>query len=157
MKLKVGDRVRILGGADTGHRVGDQGTVAGINPDWMCPYRVSVDGNSGFYSDGELEVIHVPALLPVVPEGMTPDDLADYVQAFVNAAKDRVLGVGADQYASYGADGRDRQLFEAMTPGQLITMAREEAQDLAVYAAMLDIRLARISEALNNKGVGNAA
>jgi hypothetical protein len=36
---------------------------------------------------------------------------------------------------------------------ELVVYAREEAQDLAVYAAMLDIRLKRLEDALRERGV----
>jgi hypothetical protein len=57
------------------------------------------------------------------------------------------MGVGADQYSE-----GDRQRFETMPLGDLIQYAREEAQDLAVYATMLDIRLQRLASALREKG-----
>ncbi|MEU8086366.1 hypothetical protein AB0B57_22495 [Micromonospora sp. NPDC049101] len=156
MRFKVGDTVRILKWPVNGHKVGDVGTIAELTEDGDKGYMVSVPGNYGYgwYEDWELEAAApplVPTLLPLVPEGMSPDDLAAYVGNFVQAAQTRILGVGADQYARGG-----RQLFEDMTATALIDMAREEAQDLAVYAAMVDIRLARMAEAFKRQESANA-
>lgn len=155
--FKVGDRVRIAVGAtaDSEHRIGDVGHIVEHDRGDLCPWVVDIDGARGWYADDELERIETPSpmSLAVQPYGMTSQQLADYVQQFITAAQSRVTGVGHDQYGRSGPDGKPRQLFEDMTPGQILRMAREEAQDLAVYAAMLDIRLARIGEALNAKGV----
>lgn len=74
---------------------------------------------------------------------MTSAELADYFADFVTAGQARVNGVGAEQYAN-----PEGQKFETMTPLELIQWAREEAQDLAVYAAMVDIQLSRLAERL---------
>lgn len=75
---------------------------------------------------------------------MTSDQLADYVTDYINECRGRILGVGKDQYeVSEGV-----QKFEVMPLRDLITFAREEAQDLAVYAAMVDVRLSRLEELL---------
>ena len=74
---------------------------------------------------------------------MTSDELARRVEETIRACRERVLGVGHDQYA----DG-DRQAFERMSPLKLIEMAREEVQDLTVYAVMTDIQLQKIEEML---------
>ncbi|MGV9815785.1 hypothetical protein ACWDTQ_28235 [Streptomyces cellulosae] len=78
---------------------------------------------------------------------MSPEELAEGVSHFIRACRARVLGVGADQY-----DEGDGQKFEKMPLPELITYAREEAQDLAVYAAMIDIRLQRLEAALQVPG-----
>jgi hypothetical protein len=70
---------------------------------------------------------------------VTPEQLADRVTLFIEECRSRVLGVGAEQYAE-----EDGQKFEKMPLPELITYAREEAQDLAVYAAMIDVRLQRL-------------
>lgn len=76
---------------------------------------------------------------------MSPEKLADHFTDFVTDCKDRILTVGAEQYSE-----GDTQKFETMPLLGLVQYAREEAQDLAVYAAMLDIRLSRL-EALLRK------
>jgi len=80
---------------------------------------------------------------------MTSEELADEVGHFIRACRSRILGVGAEQYD----EGNGQQKFETMPLVELVVYAREEAQDLAVYAAMLDIRLKRLEEALREKGV----
>ncbi|MER7445014.1 hypothetical protein [Micromonospora avicenniae] len=151
MKFSKGDKVRILREVIGSHPVGTVGVVANVNPSFVWPIEVEANGVGSPYQEDELERLVIPTHLPVVPEGVSPDDLADYLTRFVNAARSRVLGVGAEQYAT-----GERQLFETLTPAQLIDMAREEAQDLAVYAAMMDIRLARLGEALKAKGIADA-
>lgn len=74
---------------------------------------------------------------------MTSDQLAEYVEQFIGACKQRVLGTGREQYETDG-----RQDFEDMSPVRLIREAREEAQDGAVYMAMLDIKLAELEARL---------
>lgn len=76
---------------------------------------------------------------------MTSEELADDVQRIINECRSRILGVGKDQYDNGGT-----QKFEGMAVDELITWAREEAQDLIVYGAMLDIRLQRIQSVLSN-------
>lgn len=53
------------------------------------------------------------------------------------------MGPGNEQY-SYG----DTQQFEEMSPAEIIQMAREEVQDLVVYAVMADIQLMRMMRGL---------
>ncbi|MGW0920413.1 hypothetical protein ACWD3J_15510 [Streptomyces sp. NPDC002755] len=74
---------------------------------------------------------------------MTSEELADEVGHFIRQCRGRILGIGAEQYEE--AEG---QKFETMPLLDLIQYAREEAQDLAVYAAMIDIRLSRFEDAL---------
>lgn len=71
---------------------------------------------------------------------MTSDQLADEVSHFIEECRGRILGIGAEQYEEL-----DGQKFEKMPFPELLQYAREEAQDLAVYAAMLDIRLRRLA------------
>ncbi|MFD6970582.1 hypothetical protein [Streptomyces sp. NPDC059949] len=73
---------------------------------------------------------------------MTSEELATYVSDFIGECRSRILGIGAEQY-----DEGDAQKFEKMPLPELIRYAREEAQDLAVYAAMVDIRLSRLEAA----------
>lgn len=80
------------------------------------------------------------------PHGMTSEQLADFVSDFIIACTTRVRGTGHEQYST-----EHGQKFEAMGLDELVQMAREEAQDFVVYAAMLDIRLQRIQAALRNK------
>ncbi|MDG9711132.1 MULTISPECIES: hypothetical protein [Streptomyces] len=70
---------------------------------------------------------------------MTPEQLADSFGHFLRACRQRVLGVGAEQYSE-----GEKQKFETMPLPELVAWAREEAQDLGVYAAMVDIRLQRL-------------
>ncbi|MFF0481081.1 hypothetical protein [Streptomyces sp. NPDC004435] len=80
---------------------------------------------------------------------MTSEELADEVGHFIRQCRGRILGIGADQYQE--PDGR--QKFETMPLVELVIYAREEAQDLAVYAAMLDIRLKKLEDALREKDI----
>lgn len=76
---------------------------------------------------------------------MTSDELAARVEVFILACRGRVLGSGRDQYEMGGV-----QRFESMTPLELVGWAREEAQDLAVYATMVDVRLQALEEKLRD-------
>ena len=78
---------------------------------------------------------------------MTSEELADEVSHFIRQCRSRILGIGAEQY-----EEQDGQKFEKMPFPELIQYAREEAQDLAVYAAMLDIRLKRLEAAFFERG-----
>jgi hypothetical protein len=80
---------------------------------------------------------------------VTSEELADEVGHFIRQCRGRILGIGAEQYDQ----GDGQQKFEGMPLVELVVYAREEAQDLAVYAAMLDIRLKRLEDALRAKGV----
>lgn len=75
---------------------------------------------------------------------MTSEELANEVMTAVAACQERVMGVGNEQY-SFG----ETQKFEELPLGELVLMAREEVQDLIVYAVMTDIRLKRLEAALN--------
>lgn len=93
----------------------------------------------------------------VITFGMTSADLAYGLGTFLNAAVARIAGTGREQYEKRDRNGKPFQAFEQMTPLELLQMAREEVQDLGVYAAMLDIRLARLTAAfLANDTIGDA-
>lgn len=81
------------------------------------------------------------------PPGMTAAQLGEYVDAFVRSAVGRVTGVGADQYAE-----TDGQRFERMTLAELLDWTLEEVQDVAVYAAMLGVRLQWLKAQLTERG-----
>ena len=80
---------------------------------------------------------------PAPPPGMTSAQLADYVAQFTDAACGRVLGVGHQQY-----DQGDGQRFESMPLDELLAWTLEELQDVAVYAAMLAVRVQWLREQL---------
>lgn len=61
---------------------------------------------------------------------------------FVDRCEDRITGPGAEQYQTPEGD----QKFEQMDLDTLFDWAEEELQDVAVYAAMLAIRLRRLKE-----------
>lgn len=87
-----------------------------------------------------------PDLVPLPappPPGMTSAQLAAYVDRFTRAACARVLGVGHEQY-----DQGDGQRFESMPLDELLAWTLEELQDVAVYAAMLGVRVQRLRELL---------
>lgn len=93
---------------------------------------------------------------PLMDFGISSADLAEAVEVFLSGAVKRVAGTGREQYEKRDKDGKPFQSFEELTPLELVQMAREEAQDLGVYAAMLDIRLARLESALKGSVVGDA-
>ncbi len=76
---------------------------------------------------------------------MTPGELSARFFDFMKQCNGRILTVGAEQYSE-----GDTQKFETMPLLELVQYAREEAQDLAVYAAMLDIRLSRLEASLRS-------
>lgn len=127
---------------------GDRATVAFIDPDpeaYPCNHAVRFPSESGgtqivWMRAHEVRRADAPKVLA---DGVSSDQLAGYVEEFINACKSRVLGVGKDQYENDG-----RQGFEDMSPVELIREARAEAQDGAVYMAMLDIQLARLENRL---------
>ncbi len=74
-----------------------------------------------------------------VPDfGMSSEELAKYTSDFVNRCMNRILTVGHDQYDQGG-----HQRFEIHSIADVCQMALEEIEDLAVYAAMLHIKLRR--------------
>ncbi|MEV6638064.1 hypothetical protein AB0M54_45815 [Actinoplanes sp. NPDC051470] len=131
-----------------GHKVGQVGTLTRIHADSEYPYTIDIDGRTGIYKADELESAK-PQRPALPPHGLTSAQLGAYVDEFIRAAVARVNGVGADQYAT-----SDGQQFEGMPLLGLIDFAREEAQDLAAYAAMLDIRLGRLAAELRNAMAG---
>jgi hypothetical protein len=88
--------------------------------------------------------------------GLSSEELVQAVDRFMWGAANRVLGTGAEQYEKLDKNGQPFQAFEEMTPRQLLTMAREEVQDLGVYAAMLDLRLARLLAQFTLSPAGDA-
>jgi hypothetical protein len=74
---------------------------------------------------------------------VSPEELSARFHHFMGECTHRILTVGAEQYSE-----GDTQKFETMPLLGLVQYAREEAQDLAVYAAMLDIRLSRLEAML---------
>lgn len=104
---------------------------------------IPADGyGDGEYSDG------APLKMwgDVVRElnGITSGQLAVGVREFVGNAVNRVLTVGREQY-----DEGDGQKFERMPLPQLCDWANEELEDIAVYAAMMAIRIQRIKAQFN--------
>ena len=88
--------------------------------------------------------------------GLSAEVLAEAVDMFMEGAARRVLGPGRQQYEKRDKDGHTFQSFEEMTPLELLQMAREEVQDLGVYAAMLDLRLARLQYAFAAHPAGDS-
>lgn len=146
----VGTTGRIVQ-AGFGPEIGDPAVIVAVDTeDITLPYRVRTDGGYDYWiTDCAFQAT---GSMAAVPWGMTSEQLAEYFAEFIRRAQARVTGIGHSQY---GSDSEQR--FEAMTPAELIDWAREEAQDLAVYAAMIDIRLARIAEDLAKKGITDAA
>jgi len=75
---------------------------------------------------------------------MTPQQLAERVEAVVERAQERVGpdSIGAQQYYVEGQP----QKFETMDPEELIDYVTEEALDLVNYGVMLVIRLDRFRD-----------
>lgn len=74
---------------------------------------------------------------------MTSEDFANEVAAAVLAVRERILGIGREQYERNG-----RQQFEDMTPAQIVQFGLEEAEDLIAYAVMLRIRLNEVKKVM---------
>jgi hypothetical protein len=72
---------------------------------------------------------------------MTTEELSKHVASIVVACQARVCGTGARQYSD--ADG---QLFEKMSPEQLLLETRDEAYDIINYGVMLVLRIEQIRE-----------
>lgn len=70
---------------------------------------------------------------------MTSEELAEEVEATVRRCRNRVLGVGDQQYSE-----GDAQKFERMPVDELMTWTLEELDDAVVYAVMLGIRIRRM-------------
>jgi hypothetical protein len=88
--------------------------------------------------------------------GISSSDLGLAVNVFLFGAVERISGTGAEQYEKRDKNGNPFQEFEQMTPLELVKAAREEVQDLGVYAAMTDLRLARLQASLTGTVVGDA-
>lgn len=141
-KFAVNDRVRIIMGIYTG--------LEGVVDRYLNhTYYVRPDVNPRMFlsaTEDFLELVKPTPRVDPLKQGMSSEDLANYVDQFIREAQARVRGVGDEQY-SQGT----HQKFEAMHPDELFEWAQEEVQDIAVYAAMLDIRLRRIREALKSQ------
>ena len=74
---------------------------------------------------------------------MTSEEPQGEVASIIEECQERVLGVGAQQYAT-----QEGQLFEQMPYDALFEYAEEEIRDLVVYACMLRIRLRRLRDML---------
>jgi hypothetical protein len=119
-------------------RVDDVGTIQALFPSMLDDLDDEDD------EDGDEEDQEEGYPMPDTPiHGMTSEQLADYVSDFIVACTTRVKGVGDEQYSE-----GTHQKFEAMAIDELLEWAEEEVQDLAVYAAMLHIRLRRVRQAL---------
>jgi hypothetical protein len=70
---------------------------------------------------------------------MTSEELATQVDQMIEECRERVMGVGHDQY-SVG----NKQRFEIMLLDDLFEYAEEELRDLVIYACMLRIRLRKL-------------
>jgi hypothetical protein len=66
-------------------------------------------------------------------------ELADAVEELIRECRERVMGVGDQQYSE-----GDQQKFEGMPLTELFEWAFEEIDDVVVYAAMIRIRLQRV-------------
>jgi hypothetical protein len=70
---------------------------------------------------------------------MTPNELADSIEAMIQHIKGRIMGVGATQY-----DSGTVQQIETLTRNELIINAVEEIDDALVYLSHLRLRLTKI-------------
>ena len=68
---------------------------------------------------------------------MTSEEHADEVRSIVFSLRERILGVGADQYD----DGSGTQRFENKPIENILTDAVEEIDDLIVYLCQIRMRL----------------
>lgn len=138
---EAGDRVVLTAGLFTGHagHIESYDRASDV-------YLIHLDnGHHVFAFPGIFEVI--ASEMPDTPaHGMTSEQLADYVSDFIVACTTRVRGVGDEQYSE-----GTHQKFEAMGVDELFDWAMEEVQDLAVYAAMLHIRLDRVKQAIKGQ------
>lgn len=132
-----------------GEYAGIPGTIEGYNSEHNA-YLLTTDEGSWLWADPSvLEVSSyqgerledVPTVYPQY--GMTSPQLAAFVSDFIGRCSERVLGVGHEQYAE-----EESQRFEDLPLGELVEYLSEELQDIAVYAAMLDIRLHRWKQAM---------
>lgn len=138
------DRVEVTAGLHAGVR----GTVV-FKFEGYDTYLVQPDQDDSYVIQTNgvyLRLIEPVQVVDPLKIGMTSDDLANYVGEFIQDCQARVRGVGDQQY-SQGT----HQKFEAMSLDELLEWAQEEIQDVAVYSAMLDIRLRRVREALKDR------
>jgi len=77
---------------------------------------------------------------------MDSAELGDYVEEQIERLWQRIMGPGQEQY---GQD--EHQLFETMPLETLFEYAREELDDIIVYAVMTQIRLNRMEEVLRER------
>lgn len=70
---------------------------------------------------------------------MNSAQLADEVETLVRNCRERVMGVGDEQYSE-----GDTQKFERLPLTSVVDYALEEVEDIVNYAAMLHIRLRRL-------------
>jgi len=140
----IGAPVVITGGS----LIGEKGVIEAYEP-LMDVFLVHLASDVHMYTfQGMFEVLdedeeEITGDMPEVPrQGMTSQQLADYVSDFIIHCTTRVNGVGEEQYSE-----GTHQKFEAMAIDDLFEWAEEEVQDIAVYAAMLHIRLRRAREA----------
>jgi hypothetical protein len=149
--LPVGTRVKFVG--DAGYDTRTTGVIRRVDhEDPGLPYLIQWgEGWDEWHAADDVVSLDGPSLEIPAP-GMTSADLAGYTARFVQAVTGRIRVSGHEQYTT-----PDGQRFESMTPDALLQYAREEAQDLAAYGAMLDIRLARVQAELNRRGLGETA
>lgn len=143
--FKVGDRVKASSSNIKGYGSGI-GVVTVILP------STNFAGITVEFAD-KSRTYHRPDSLVLVERpastfGMSSKDLADAVENTIRETRKRVEGVGDAQYSTDKG-----QKFEGLKVSELLRMAREEAQDLVVYAVMTDIRLARIEAAIEGEGL----
>lgn len=144
--IKVGKNIKLVGIiSDHSEELGmyfvtsTLGTESGHKADELEPlYTLSQ------VTDIVVEQATTPSLENEVAKfGMSSEELAQYCADYIVACVARVKGVGNDQYSEGG-----HQKFEVMELDDLIEYLREELMDVSNYAAMLDIRMRRIQEAL---------
>lgn len=76
---------------------------------------------------------------PAYPSyGMTTPQLVSAQYAFTAAARQRIAGIGSEQY-----DVEDHQKFEEMDPLQLLLELRDELLDAVNYLTFIDVQVER--------------
>jgi hypothetical protein len=78
-------------------------------------------------------------------QGVSSVELASFIGEISSFAQDRIMGVGYDQYDQ----GRNHQVFEDLTPPQLIQAALEEFTDGINYLGMIAIKMIAAYKALD--------
>lgn len=74
---------------------------------------------------------------------MNSEELAEAVAEAVEAACERVMGTGKEQYE----DVKGKQRFEKLTMTQLLRETLEELDDVMVYNVMLRVRMRNLLKA----------